>query len=101
MSENLYKFIKFSKSENSHIWTLSLNRRKKMDAVSFDSLGEIAHFILNHVNPWSSEARVLVLKAEGKHFTAGLDLDSVDLTKDDDSDPARIALKQSDSLEIM
>ena len=47
-----------------------------MNAVSFESLQEIEQFILKEVNPWNSGARVLILKAEGKHFTAGLDLNS-------------------------
>ena len=98
-----YEFIKTSKSADSHIWTVSLANPKKMNALSFESLAEIEQFILNEVNPWSSGARVLVLKAEGKHFTAGLDLNSamqvsnvgadVDEDKEAKPDAARTALK--------
>ena len=71
-----YEFINTSKSEDSQIWTVTLANPKKMNALSFESLAEIENFILNEVNPWTSGARVLILKAEGKHFTAGLDLNS-------------------------
>ena len=73
----IYKFIKTDISPNGEIITLSLNNPKKMNAVSFAFLEEIEHFVLNVVNPFStSKARVMILKAEGKHFTAGLDLNS-------------------------
>ena len=71
-----YQFIKTSKSADSHIWTVTLANPKKMNALSFEAMAEIEKFIIKEVNPWSSEARVLILNAEGKHFTAGLDLNS-------------------------
>ena len=45
-----------------------------MNAVNFEALKEIEQFIMEKVNPLSSEARVLVFYGEGKHFTSGLDL---------------------------
>jgi enoyl-CoA hydratase/carnithine racemase len=71
-----YKFIKTQKSDNGQIFTLTINRPKKMNAVSFETLAEIEKFILEEVNPLDSQARVLILNGEGKHFTSGIDITS-------------------------
>ena len=47
-----------------------------MNAVSFETLQEIEQCILNEVNPYANGLRVLILAAEGKHFTSGIDLQS-------------------------
>ena len=73
-TQNKYKFIKHTKSEDSTIHTLTLNRPKKLNAVSFEMLAEIEKCIKEDVNPLDSGARVLIFTGEGKHFSAGLDM---------------------------
>ena len=69
-----YEFIKFKKEDT--IGIVSVNRPKKMNAVNFEALAEIEQCILNDVNPYESGLRVLILTAEGKHFTSGIDMQS-------------------------
>ena len=76
MPSSSYEFIKTSKSECGFIWSVSINRPKKMNAVSFEAMQEIEQFILKEVNPLTSGARVVIFSGEGKHFTSGLDLSS-------------------------
>ena len=71
-----YQHIKTAKSPCGRIWSVSINRPKKMNAVAFETLAEIEEFIMKEVNPVSSGARVVVFSGEGKHFTSGLDLTS-------------------------
>lgn len=76
-----YQNIKYSVSDDGFIYTLSMNRPKKMNAVTFEMTQEIAHFVHNVVNSYESKARVVIFTGEGKHFTAGLDLTAaMDLT---------------------
>lgn len=76
MSQSKYKYIKTSVSKDGTIYTCTLNNPKKLNAVSFESLGEIEKFVLEEINPFKSKARCMILNAEGKHFTSGLDLKS-------------------------
>ena len=72
-----YQFIIHSKSEDSTIHMITINREKKRNAISFETMEEIDQCIQNYVNPYSSLARVLLLKSAGTFaFTAGLDRDS-------------------------
>ena len=71
-----YKDIKIEVSDCGHIYTILLNRPKKLNAVAFETIGEIADFIRNYVNKDGSEARVVVFTGVGKNFTGGLDLNS-------------------------
>ena len=71
---NKYKTIKHTKSEDGQIHTITLNRAKKLNAISFEMLAEIEKCILGDINPTSSKARVVIFDAEGKHFTSGLDM---------------------------
>lgn len=100
-----YEFIKFSKQDT--IGIVSVNRPKKMNAVNFEALAEIEQCILNEVNPYSSNLRVLILTAEGKHFTSGIDMQSAaqissvgqdmeDGGEDQEPDTARISVRISD-----
>jgi enoyl-CoA hydratase len=97
-----YQFIKFE-VRDKEIGIISVNRPKKMNAVSFECLSEIEQCILNEVQPYSSGLRVLILAAEGKHFTSGIDMQSAaqisQVGQDIDQgepDVARIAVKISD-----
>ena len=47
-----------------------------MNAITFEQLGEVKRCIETEINPYSSGARVLIIKSEGKVFTAGLDMNS-------------------------
>jgi len=67
-----YEFIKFTTQDT--IGIISVNRPKKMNAVNFEALSEIEQCILNEVNPYNSKFRALILTAEGKHFTSGIDM---------------------------
>jgi len=49
-----YEYIKTSKSDCGQIYTVSINRPKKMNAVSFECLAEIEKFIITEINPYSS-----------------------------------------------
>ena len=69
-----YEFIKFKIDDTVGI--ISVNRPKKMNAVNFEALAEIEQCILNEVNPYDSKLRALILTAEGKHFTSGIDMQS-------------------------
>lgn len=69
-----YKYIKHTTSENKEVHTIALNRPKKMNAVSPDSMAEIQKCIEQDVNPYTSGARVVIFIGEGRNFTAGLDL---------------------------
>ena len=71
-----YKYIKTNVSEDGTIYTCTLNNPKKLNALSFESLGEIEKFVLEEVNPFKSKARVMIINAVGKCFTSGLDLKS-------------------------
>jgi enoyl-CoA hydratase/carnithine racemase len=68
-----YKSIKGSVSDCGTIYSLVLNRPKKMNALSFEAMAEIGHFIENIVNPYTSNARAVIFYGEGKSFTSGLD----------------------------
>ena len=65
-----YETIKVA-VEDSHILVISLNRPKKFNAMSFEMFAELEMAIQNEVK---GEIRVIVLRGEGKHFTAGIDL---------------------------
>lgn len=65
-----YETIKVA-VEDTHILVISLNRPKKFNAMSFEMFAELEKAIQNEVK---GEIRVVVLRGEGKHFTAGIDL---------------------------
>ena len=66
-----YKTIKFELKENG-IGVLSLNRPKKLNAISFQMEEEL-HHILDQLMV-NLECRVLILRGEGRAFSAGTDL---------------------------
>ena len=101
-----FKDILFKVSDDGLIATISINRPKKFNAVSFELLAEIEKCILEKINVFSSRVRVVILTAEGKHFTSGIDINSAasigtisdDINSDDqgaqsDSSPDDIARK--------
>ena len=93
-----YKDIKVSK-EGAHILVLTLNRPKKYNAMSFEMMAELEQALLKEVD----DIRVAVLRAEGKHFTAGIDLHSaasigeigksIDGDDEEEADASRKAIK--------
>lgn len=94
----VYKAIRTKISECGTIHSVIINRPKKMNAVSFEAMHEIRHYLENHINPFASGARVVVFYGEGKHFTAGLDLGSAadigDVGKpEEDADVARKSVR--------
>ena len=93
--DNKYKKIKIHKSIYNQIWTLELANPKKLNTFSPATFDELNHFMVE-LNKFSSLARVLIIRAQGKHFTAGLDLSSVGRISeagDEEDDPARKAMK--------
>ena len=94
-----YKDIKVSK-EGAHILVLTLNRPKKYNAMSFEMMAELELALLKEV---TDDIRVVVLRAEGKHFTAGIDLHSaasigeigksIDGDDEEEADASRKAIK--------
>jgi enoyl-CoA hydratase/carnithine racemase len=66
-----YETIKFDLQDNG-IGILTLNRPEKLNAVSFQMIEDL-HSIMDHLMT-NLDCRVLILKAEGKVFCAGLDL---------------------------
>lgn len=66
-----FETIKFELRENG-IGILTLNRPEKLNAISFQ-MEEDLHALLDHLMV-NLDCRVLILKAEGKHFCAGTDL---------------------------
>ena len=94
-----YKDIKVSK-EGAHILVLTLNRPKKYNAMSFEMMAELEQALLKEV---TDDIRVVVLRAEGKHFTAGIDLHSaasigeigksIDGDDEEEADASRKAIK--------
>lgn len=69
--ENKYETIKFQLRDDG-IGILSLNRPEKLNAISFQMEEEL-HDLLNNLST-NLDCRVLILKAEGKIFSAGTDL---------------------------
>jgi enoyl-CoA hydratase/carnithine racemase len=70
MKDN-YETIKFDLQDNG-IGILTLNRPDKLNAVSFQMIEDL-HSIMDHLMT-NLDCRVVILKAEGKAFCAGLDL---------------------------
>ena len=66
-----YETIKFELKDNG-IGILTLNRPDKLNAVSFQMIEDL-HSILDHLMI-NLDCRVVLLKAEGRAFSAGLDL---------------------------
>ena len=66
-----YKTIKFELKENG-IGILTLNRPEKLNAISFQMEEEL-HDLLDHLTV-NLDCRVVILKAEGRAFCAGTDL---------------------------
>ena len=69
-----YQYIKFENRDS--IGIITLDRPKKANAVTWETLEEISNCITNQVNPYSSGITAVVLSANGKHFTAGIDMQS-------------------------
>lgn len=95
-----FKDILFSLSDDGLIATISINRPKKFNAVSFELLAEIEQCINKHIQPFSSSVRVLVIKAEGKHFTAGIDMKSAKDIGDLNSDGDNLLYKKDENAEF-
>jgi enoyl-CoA hydratase/carnithine racemase len=66
-----YETIKFELQDNG-IGILTLNRPDKLNAVSFQMIEDL-HSIMDHLMT-NLDCRVVILKAKGKAFCAGLDL---------------------------
>jgi enoyl-CoA hydratase/carnithine racemase len=66
-----YETIKFELKENG-IGILSLNRPEKLNAINFQMEQEL-HEVLDHLM-MNLDCRVLILRAEGRAFCAGTDL---------------------------
>jgi enoyl-CoA hydratase/carnithine racemase len=58
------------------MFLMFLNRPKKANAVKWETLEEIQLCIDSEVNPYESKIRSIILAAEGKHFTSGIDMES-------------------------
>jgi len=69
--ENKYETIKFQIRDDG-IGILSLNRPEKLNAISFQMEEEL-HELLDNLST-NLDCRVLILRAEGKIFSAGTDL---------------------------
>ena len=66
-----FKTIKFEVCDNG-IAILSLNRPEKLNAISFEMEEEL-HEVLDHLMT-NLDCRVLIMKGEGRAFSAGTDL---------------------------
>ena len=58
---------------STFIAVVSLNRPKKLNAFNLSMFDEITH-VFTQIGSLEKDIRAIVLKAEGKHFSAGLDL---------------------------
>ncbi len=65
-----YKNLTLEK--NGHVATVTLNRPNKMNALSLDLMNEIDH-VANEFNE-DEQTRVVIFAANGKNFSAGVDL---------------------------
>ncbi|WP_262693779.1 crotonase/enoyl-CoA hydratase family protein [Kordiimonas aquimaris] len=76
-------------TQNDHIATISLNRPKQLNAMNramFREIGEAFRWLDTQTN-----VRAIILSANGKHFTAGLDLkESGSAIDPSGGDPARV-----------
>ena len=77
--EGQHVTILHSTSHDGQIHTITLNRPKKLNAISFETMNEVHRCIEDDINPYSSLARVVIFKAVGKHFTSGIDIKSAAL----------------------
>jgi enoyl-CoA hydratase len=71
MEKNKYKEIIYEKPED-HIGVLTLNRAHKVNALSMSILAEIRDAL--EVAEEDKEVRVLIIRGEGKNFSAGIDI---------------------------
>ena len=74
---------------------VSFNRAQKFNSITWELFGELKK-VMDGLSQDDSKVRCIVLKGEGKHFTAGLDLKSamkLSQLKDSASDPARASFK--------
>ena len=77
-----FETIKFEVQENG-IGILTLNRPEKLNAMNFQ-MSEELHQVLDQLII-NLDCRVLVLKAEGRAFCAGLDLNESTILDEEDS----------------
>ena len=61
--------------KNGPIYTLTLNRPEKRNALPFEMLKDICHQVENQIN--DPEIRGILLKGNGKVFSAGVDFNSL------------------------
>ena len=80
-----FDFIEFE--ESNHVFTLTLNRPKKKNALNPQMINEIA-FAFQYVS-CSNSVRALLLKSNGDVFCSGLDLNAVngDIEKNNSTVP--------------
>ena len=79
--------------QDDGVAVVRINRPEKMNAMSFEMFGQLAQ-AFQQINTSEKDVRVAILTSNGKHFSAGLDLQSaLDLKVEDEGDPARSALK--------
>ena len=91
--EPTFANFKIEYQNEGKIAILSFNRPHKMNALTFEQFGELNTW-MNYLGREGSQVRVIVLKGEGKHFMAGIDLNSamelqILRQKGQDTDPAR------------
>lgn len=85
--------FKIEYQNEGHIAILSFNRPRKMNALKFEQFTQLKAW-MDYLGREGSQVRVVVLKGEGKHFMAGIDLNSamelqILRQKGQDTDPAR------------
>ena len=68
-----FEYISVLFSKDRLIAEVTLNRPKKMNAVSFEMLAELEK-CFDQLNKFEHDLRAVIVTAAGKHFTAGIDL---------------------------
>jgi Delta3,5-Delta2,4-dienoyl-CoA isomerase len=89
-----FEFLSIQVSEASpSVLVVSLNRPRKRNAISSSMWREIGA-VFSQVGRLGDDCRCVVLRGEGKAFTAGLDISDASIltNSDDDIDPARRGL---------
>mmetsp|Transcript_2246 Transcript_2246/g.2193 ORF Transcript_2246/g.2193 Transcript_2246/m.2193 type:complete len:100 (+) Transcript_2246:1-300(+) len=73
---------------------IKISNEKKLNAVSFEMFVELEKKVEEATMP-GKDTRAIILTSNGKHFTAGLDLNSamqIGTNKGDSADPPRIGV---------
>jgi enoyl-CoA hydratase len=93
MQEPKLEEISLRYLDEGKVAIVALNRPKKYNAIRWENFFEIKQ-VMDYLQRQGSEVRAIILTGIGKHFTAGIDLNSaMDLQKlKDGEDPARNAM---------